>query len=708
MTLSLTYKGLDYPAFYNGGYYYNNSLDGVVSTGANSVAIGNDYGIDAQTSTVYSDPNVTDSLSDLSTTILQAESLGLSVMVRPAIDLVDPALDGTLTYDWRDTYIPADPTAFFNSYETMIVNEASIAQADGAQMLDIGTELDQLTGPQYLSEWTQIISAVRAVYSGALTYSANWDDDLSPWAYDSQGNYNAAIAGTGNIATQISFWNQLDYIGIDQYAPLSDATNPTLQDLINGWTQTPTDPYSYNATTVAANTSNSDSSPNASIVAKISGAATNDITPQPTLSPLSLIQYYENMSAEIGKPLLFSEIGYEDASDGAQNVNYPNGTQDQTLQANAYQAFFDAWEQSGNTSLKGTFFWFWDPASISQGPTAGITFSPQGELAQSVLTAAYSSPDSGPTSSTACYARGTLLATPSGPRLVEALAEGDLMLTASGAARPVKWLGYRAIDCTRHSRPNDVWPVRIRAGAFAPDAPQRDLYLSPEHAVAMVGVLIPIHRLINDTTVAQERRDWVEYWHVELERHDVLLAEGLPCESYLDTGNRSSFSNAPVPALRPSFGKTAASAWSADACAPLVESGPLLDAVSAQLAARARALDFPIPRVHAMTLASSGRISARLPRDVTIVRLLSPAAYLGEDRRRLGALITGLWIDGVSVSLNDPRLVSGFHAIELHGPHPVRWTDGGASIAIGGGTAERSIEIEIATINRMRTHQSVA
>ena len=92
----------------------------------------------------------------------------------------------------------------------MIVDEATVAQANGATMLCIGTELDQLTGPAYLSDWTDIISAVRAVFTGKLTYSADWDDDISPW----QGQHGLT-AGTGNLATQVSFWSQLDYVGID-------------------------------------------------------------------------------------------------------------------------------------------------------------------------------------------------------------------------------------------------------------------------------------------------------------------------------------------------------------------------------------------------------------------------------------------------------------------------------------------------------------
>ena len=79
------------------------------------------------------------------------------------------------------------------------------------------------------------------------------------------------------------------------------------------------------------------------------------------------------------------------------------------------------------------------------------------------------------------------------------------------------------------------------------------------------------------------------YWHVELDTHDVVLAEGLACESFLDTGNRAAFENAgSTIQLFASFARDVASVWEQDACAPLVQRGPILDAVRRHLAVRAR------------------------------------------------------------------------------------------------------------------------
>jgi collagen type I/II/III/V/XI/XXIV/XXVII alpha len=145
----------------------------------------------------------------------------------------------------------------------------------------------------------------------------------------------------------------------------------------------------------------------------------------------------------------------------------------------------------------------------------------------------------------ACFRAGTRVQTARGEVAVEALRVGDRMPAheAGGrmALRPVVWTGHRALDCRGHPRPHDTWPVRIAAGAFGDGLPRHDLWLSPDHSVYCDDRLIPVRHLVNGATIVQERVDAVTYWHVELPRHAVILAEGLPCESYLDTGNRAVF-----------------------------------------------------------------------------------------------------------------------------------------------------------------------
>jgi Hint domain len=180
-----------------------------------------------------------------------------------------------------------------------------------------------------------------------------------------------------------------------------------------------------------------------------------------------------------------------------------------------------------------------------------------------------------------CFREDTHIATMCGEIAVEKLLIGDQVLRACGELADITWIGHRRIDCTRHPAPYTTWPVRISAGAFGNGRPKRDLWLSPDHAVFVDGVLIPVKCLINGRTIVQVPLADVTYFHVELSRHDVLLAEGLPVESYLDTGDRSNFENGgALLTLHPHF---ATRTWEAHGCAPLVVAGPALDAARAML-----------------------------------------------------------------------------------------------------------------------------
>jgi T5SS/PEP-CTERM-associated repeat protein len=181
-----------------------------------------------------------------------------------------------------------------------------------------------------------------------------------------------------------------------------------------------------------------------------------------------------------------------------------------------------------------------------------------------------------------CFAAGTLIQTERGPVAVERLRAGDQVVTAEdGRLEPVVWLGRRAVDCAMHPRPAQVWPIRVRKGAFGPQRPARDLFLSPDHAVFVNEVLVPVKYLVNGTSIGQVRRKSVVYYHVELPRHALLLAEGLAVESYLDVGDRSNFQNGGgVVALFPDFTSLK---WETEGCAPLVVCGAELDAARAMV-----------------------------------------------------------------------------------------------------------------------------
>jgi autotransporter passenger strand-loop-strand repeat protein len=189
-----------------------------------------------------------------------------------------------------------------------------------------------------------------------------------------------------------------------------------------------------------------------------------------------------------------------------------------------------------------------------------------------------------------CFAEGTRLRTPRGDVPVERLRVGDEVLTLDGTARPIRWIGHRHVDCRRHPRPEAVQPIRIRRQAFGAGLPVRDLILSPDHALFLEGVLIPVKYLVDGEIVARMDSACVTYHHLELDRHDVILAEGLPAETYLDTGRRAAFAHrGGVVQAHPVFAPEPDDAvlrWEAAGYAPLAVTGPAVDRARARLDAR--------------------------------------------------------------------------------------------------------------------------
>ena len=114
----------------------------------------------------------------------------------------------------------------------------------------------------------------------------------------------------------------------------------------------------------------------------------------------------------------------------------------------------------------------------------------------------------------ACFLAGTKITTEAGECPVEHLQIGTTVRTNSGKSAAVRWLGHRRLDSRRHPNPEEIWPIRILAHAFAPGQPARDLLLSPDHAVFVGGNLIPIRHLINARTIRQQPQDDITYWHV--------------------------------------------------------------------------------------------------------------------------------------------------------------------------------------------------
>ena len=190
-----------------------------------------------------------------------------------------------------------------------------------------------------------------------------------------------------------------------------------------------------------------------------------------------------------------------------------------------------------------------------------------------------------------CYCRGTLIRTLGGEVAVEDLAIGDMVVTISGEAKAIKWIGRRSYAGRFIAGKREVLPIVVRAGALEPEIPARDLWLSPGHALLLDGVLVQAEHLVNGLTILQaDSVDQVEYFHLEFEAHEVILAEGAPAESYVECNNRRGFHNADEFAAlypedaRPPFGY----------CFPRLEAGMAeLATIRVRLFERAAVLGHP-------------------------------------------------------------------------------------------------------------------
>ncbi len=318
----------------------------------------------------------------------------------------------------------------------------------------------------------------------------------------------------------------------------------------------------------------------------------------------------------------------------------------------------------------------------------------------------------GGVASALCFCIDTFIATPGGQVKVQDLAVGDMVITASGTVRPIAWIGTGQVLATRGKR-GAATPVIVRRGALGPNVPYQDLRVTKGHAFHIVDALIPVEFLVNHRTIEwDDRAQEVKLFHIELETHDVLVANGAPAESYRDDGNRWLFHNAN-------------SGWDQPAkepCAPVLTGGPAVDA------AWRRLLDRAGPRRRApMTedadlhlIADGVRLDAvshagdsfvfRLPAIPESLRIASRSAVpqelgLARDARLLGVAVRQIAArKGTrfrTMAARDTALSPGFHDFEAD--NGFRWTDGDAAVPPSllsgfGGSVEVVVQIAMTTV----------
>src|SRR5262245_31979658 len=258
------------------------------------------------------DPNKDHTDARIRTAIQDAHSRGLQVMLKPHVD----ALNG----QWRGDFNPSDPAAWFQSYTQFIVHYAQIAQEEGAELYCMGTEFKTISGAANRDRWIAVINAIRGAYGGPLTYAAN-------------------ATFPADEFTSVSFWDQLDIIGLDGYFTLTDQNNPTLAQLISAWTSN-----RFGENIVAA---------------------------------------FQNFASSRQKPLIFTEIGYK-STDGTNREPWNfglSGAVDTAEQRDCYEAAFTVWSQQSSW-MRGFFWWAWPvpPPAANDGD-----YNPRSKAAETVL-----------------------------------------------------------------------------------------------------------------------------------------------------------------------------------------------------------------------------------------------------------------------------------------------------------------------------------
>ncbi|MDN7352680.1 Hint domain-containing protein [Acetobacter senegalensis] len=303
-----------------------------------------------------------------------------------------------------------------------------------------------------------------------------------------------------------------------------------------------------------------------------------------------------------------------------------------------------------------------------------------------------------------CFLAGTNIAMADGEKAVEEIRIGDRVGTFDGACgvRDVVWTG-RKTTSVRVGQPDDKagYPVRILKDAIADGVPYQDLLVTSEHCLLLNGGFIPARMLVNGHTIFYDRSILsYDYFHIETAQHSILLANGVKTESYLDTGNRYSFSQPGKIAAMGSRPRT----WEENAAAPLVVDRAQVEPVFQKLLERsgkpaASKNLVTDPDLHLLTPTgqivrpvrqSGARFLFTIPASVTTVHLVSrasrPCDVIGpfvDDRRMLGVLVSELaLLQGKKVQIipvpHDADAQSGWYEAEGN----LCWTNGRAVLSL--------------------------
>lgn len=313
-------KGITFVTWTENGYRNqesDESLSNLAATGANWIAlVVTGYQETASSTVITRAPSLTPADADLIHVIDFAHSLGLKVLLKPHVDLTrDPN-------HWRGSIAfrnEADWSAWFAFYRDFINHYAELAQANGAEAFTVGVELEGASKRE--ADWRRVAAEVRQRFSGAITYAAN----------------------PGGEETNITWWDALDYIGVNAYYELASGDNPSVAEIKAAWQK--------------------------------------------------YLPVLESLSYHYGRPVVFTEIGYRSirgtsaiAGDWKRGEGRPIDLQGQ---ADAYEAFFESvWDQPW---FIGAYWWAW-PADLSSGGPSDSTYMPYKKPAEQVIRSWYGGP----------------------------------------------------------------------------------------------------------------------------------------------------------------------------------------------------------------------------------------------------------------------------------------------------------------------------
>ncbi len=301
---------------------FRQSLDNLKATGATDVNLVIPYYQDNIHSTnIYPGWN-TPTNQSLADAASYANSIGLKV----SFTMHPEVSDGT----WRAHINPFDKGAWFASYTDVLLPIAEVAENNNVWLMVLGSELVELSSqPPFGSMtpfWSDLISDVRGVFSGSLSYGAN-------------SNTNDPNDRFSNEKVHVGFWDQLDYIGLSAYYGISGDSVSSFKDSWNFWN---------------------------------------------TGSQWGWENSLMGFQAQHGKPLILTEVGYRSV-DGSnwQPWNWGmGGAYNGELQANLYEALFDYWKDYGY--MEGAFLWEWE-SDPNVGWPGNTGYTPQHKPAQEVM-----------------------------------------------------------------------------------------------------------------------------------------------------------------------------------------------------------------------------------------------------------------------------------------------------------------------------------